>query len=228
MSTLLEVIVTSADEALEAQAGGADRLELLSSPEHAGLTPSLVTVESVLQSVSIPVRVMLRGEPTMSAGTPTEFAELLDTATRFSELPVDGIVAGFIKNDAVDEEAMLRISQAAPRIPITFHRAFDALPDQTHTLDCLKGIPQIDRILTHGSPGDWAARVAAIARFQRVAAPRIRVIFAVGRAKSAIAALRNLAPDIEVHVGRAARNPATLAGKVSRERVAAIKRALSG
>jgi copper homeostasis protein len=228
MSALLEVIVTSAEEALEAEAGGADRLELLSAPEHAGLTPSLATVESVVQSVSIPVRVMLRNEPSMSVGTETEFTALLDTAARFSKFPIDGIVAGFIKDEAVDEGAMLRISQAAAGIPITFHRAFDALPDPTRALDCLKRIPQIDRILTHGSSGEWEARVAAVTQCQRDGAPRIKIIFAVGKERSTIAELRNLAPGIEVHVGRAARNPATVSGKVTRERVAAIKQALGG
>jgi len=77
MSALLEVIVTSVEEAVEAQAGGADRLELLAAPEHAGLTPSCSTVENVVRSVSIPVRVMLRDEPSMSVGSSAEFAELL-------------------------------------------------------------------------------------------------------------------------------------------------------
>ena len=57
---LLEVIVTSVDEACEAEQGGADRLELVSDFASEGLTPKLSIVERVLRVVSIPVRVMLR------------------------------------------------------------------------------------------------------------------------------------------------------------------------
>ena len=51
---LLEVIVTSVDEARAAEEGGADRLELLRDLDVEGLTPVLALVEDVLASVTIP------------------------------------------------------------------------------------------------------------------------------------------------------------------------------
>ena len=57
---LLEVIVSSVEDALEAEQGGAGRLEVVRSLEVGGLTPSLELVRQICQRVKIPLRVMLR------------------------------------------------------------------------------------------------------------------------------------------------------------------------
>jgi len=72
MARFLEVIVTSIEDAVEAEAGGADRLELVRALEVGGLTPELDLIRTVLQTVKIPVRVMLRETPSMSAGTASD------------------------------------------------------------------------------------------------------------------------------------------------------------
>jgi copper homeostasis protein len=226
VSALLEVIVTGVEEAREAEAGGADRLELLSSPEHAGLTPSLAIVEQVLQAVSIPVRVMLRPRPSMSIRNAAELEQLQQIAAQLSRLPLDGIVAGFIRQGAVDEPAMRQIVASAPETRFTFHRAFDKVHDQSRALEVLKRIAPVDRLLTPAGKGGWQTRVAAFSSLQAAAGPELKIIFAVGRDAYRIADLRSLGIDLEIHVGRAARHPQTLAGAVSRKRIAALKHAL--
>ena len=59
---LLEVIVSSLEDALEAERGGtgAGRLEIVRNLELGGLTPSFETVQEICQRVAVPVRVMLR------------------------------------------------------------------------------------------------------------------------------------------------------------------------
>lgn len=223
---LLEVIVTNVEEALEAQEGGADRLELLAAPEHAGLTPSVDVVGEVLQAVAIPVRVMLRDRPSMSLANAAELAKLQDSAAEFSRLPIDGIVTGFIRNGVIDEQAMRDITTAVPATPITFHRAFDSVHDKLRALEVLKGFQQVDRLLTSADARDWPRRLAAVSELQRAAAPRIRIILAAGKDAAEIGDLLRLDPSIEVHVGRAARDPQTLSGALSRSRVAALKREL--
>src|SRR3954447_23934245 len=125
MGFFLEVIVTSAADAVEAEAGGADRLELVAGLDCGGLTPTMQTIESVLRAVTIPVRVMLRHKPTMSIEDHAELEHLKSAARLVSQWKIDGFVAGFLRGGAIDEQAMLEIASAAPRIPITFHRAFD-------------------------------------------------------------------------------------------------------
>ena len=60
MKHFLEVIACSVEDAVAAERGGADRLELISHYEVGGLTPPLELVQDVLAAVSIPVRVILR------------------------------------------------------------------------------------------------------------------------------------------------------------------------
>jgi copper homeostasis protein len=56
----LEVIATGVADAVAAEQGGADRIELVADLARGGMTPPLAVVESVLDRVGIPVRVMLR------------------------------------------------------------------------------------------------------------------------------------------------------------------------
>src|SRR5437868_2152877 len=60
---LLEVRTASVDDALAAQGGGADRLELNSALMLGGLTPSLGTLVEVKRAVDLPVIAMIRPRP---------------------------------------------------------------------------------------------------------------------------------------------------------------------
>ena len=145
MGPLLEVIVTSVEDSVEAEAGGADRLELVSALDQAGLTPPLELVEQVLASVRIPVRVMLRDRPAMSIAGSSEVSALHQMAGRLAQLPIDGLVLGFVQDGASDVSTMREICAAAPAIPVTFHRAFETLTDYPRALSALQQLPNVDR-----------------------------------------------------------------------------------
>lgn len=224
MAILLEVIVTSVHEAVEAERGGADRLELVTALEHGGFTPSPELVQQVVKAVSIPVRVMLRENSSLSITT-AAIGHLRSCAARFRELQIDGLVTGFVKDGDLDLATTLEVLDAAPEIPVTFHRAFGHAREPRRALEKLKQVPQIDRVLTDGGEGSWRARMLRVIEWQRAAA-HIKMIFATG---TEVAELRELTrhPEIsEVHVGRAARVPRATYGKVDGGKVAELKRAL--
>ena len=227
MSILLEVIVTSVHEAIEAELGGADRLELVAALQHGGLTPPYEIVSEVLRSVSIPVRVMLRESTSMSIGDAAEISRLRACAEELATFPIDGLVTGFTKHGHPDLDAMAGILAAVPNTPVTFHRAFDLVKDRMSAIEALKRIPQIDRVLTDGGGGSWEQRKLHIREWQRACAPQMQVIFATGHDISGLSQLNHQPHSPEVHVGRAARVPPANSGIVHRERVAAIKRALA-
>ena len=57
---LLEICCGSAEDAIEAARGGADRVELNNNLFQGGLTPSIGTLEVVKAEIDIPVMAMVR------------------------------------------------------------------------------------------------------------------------------------------------------------------------
>ena len=220
------MIVTSLDEAIEAELGGADRLELTRSLEMSGLTPPLSLVQSVVERVSIPVRVMLRENASMSIRSQTEINTLQTSTRALAQLPIDGLVLGFINRDVLDLAATKQVLAAAPNCRATFHRAFDNLRQPLRALQELKQLPQIDRVLTSGGEGSWAERKARLLAWRSAAVPQIKIILAAGLCASSLAENSKDLSDIEVHVGRAVRIPQVTSGTVNRSQVAALKRLL--
>jgi copper homeostasis protein len=222
-SKILEVIVNSLQDAIEAQAGGADRLEVVRDLEHGGLTPDPALVRQIVEAVHIPIRVMVRENSSMSLLDVQELDVLCRQATEISRLNVDGLVIGFVLNDMVDVATLRAITEAAPKMKITFHRAFDVLPDPIQAIRVLKTVPQVDRILTTGGPGSWPARKLRLHHWQRCAAPEITILAGAGLLEPVITDLRDDLQISEIHIGRAARIPQETSGKVSRIQVAQLK-----
>ncbi len=223
---LLEVIVTSLHEGTEAELGGADRLELVRSLESGGLTPSAELVRQIVTAVSIPVRVMLRENASMSAGGPREIEILRACAKTFAKLPINGLVLGFVRNGALDLAMIQELLGAAPNLAVTFHRAFEHVDDPLAAIEELKQFPQIDRILTRGGAGPWRERKQRLLEWQRAAAPQIKILVGIGLRSSIFAELKQEPSLSELHVGRAARVPPVTSGVVDRARVASLKSAL--
>jgi len=228
MAAVLEVIAASLEDCVQAEAGGADRLELVASPELGGLTPPFELVEQALNTVKIPVRVILRHQPSMSAGSLRELHALQHAAAQFARLAIDGLVIGFVQNGAIDTPAVREICTAAPHTPLTFHRAFDVVADQARALEEISHCPQIDRILTRGAGQSGPERFSSALSWQQKAAPRLTIVWAAGRDAAVIDASKIAASGLELHVGRAARSPQTAAASVSRAQVASLKLALNG
>lgn len=220
---VLEIIVSSLEDAIEAEAGGADRLEVVRDLASGGLTPDLDLVRQILNMVKVPVRVMLRENASMALADRSELETLCRNAAEFSKLGVDGLVAGFISNDELDLATLQAIATAAPQTNITFHRAFDSLANAESAIKQLKNVRQVDRILTPGEPGEWPERQRRLHRWQQIAAPEITILAAAGLTEEVIAGLLKDPEISEIHIGRAARSPAETYGLVSRAKVERIK-----
>jgi copper homeostasis protein len=226
MPKFLEVIVVSLQDAIEAEAGGADRLEMVSALELGGLTPDIELVKDVLQRAKIPVRVMLRATPDMWSGGRAEKRILKSSAEAFAALPIDGLVLGFVRDGKPDTAAMADILLAAPGCRATFHRAFDEVADPIASIEELKGLGQVDRILTVGGQGDWLCRKKRLVEWQRAAEPSIRILTGAGLSPTVFSELAHTSELQEIHVGRAARVPPLVTGCVDREAVRSVKSAL--
>lgn len=221
---LLEVIVASLEDAREAQAGGADRLEIVRDLDVGGLTPPLALVEQIVREVSTPARVMLREFATFVISSDAERDTLKRTLAALGELPIDGVVVGFLRDSRVDRETTREILAAAPHVRATFHRAFEESTAQFADLAALMDLPQVDRILTSGGPAAWPEKAARLDALQRSAGDRITILAGGGLTLAGAKCLQSHAALREYHIGAAARIPETLSGAVSSDKVALFRR----
>ena len=217
---LLEVIACSVNDALEAERGGAGRLEVVRELGKGGLTPALELVEEIMNVVNIPVRVMIREREGYTAGGAEAVEQLARLASGCVALGVDGIVMGFLRDGGIDEATMKSVLAAATPARVTFHHAFDDLPDPIATMHTLRRWPQIDRVLTSGGAGDWDMKAERMLELTTVA-PRIRLLAGGGVSPEALRILAR-AGVAEAHTGRAARMPPTAQGAVCSRRVAEL------
>ena len=148
--SMLEVIALHAADAERAEAGGADRIELVGSMDEGGLSPEPAMVDKVRRATSIQVRPMvrLREEFGTDGGEATRLRGLISS---YFDAGADGVVLGFLNGHAgVDEEVVTELVGAGDW-PWTFHRAVDHCLDQDRAWASLLRLPRLDQVLTAGS-----------------------------------------------------------------------------
>lgn len=221
---ILEVIACTIEDAVEAEKGGASRLEVISHFEKGGFTPPLNLVREIKAKVSLPLRVMLRESASYEVSNEREIEKLCEAASGLNEIGVDGIVLGFLRGDEIDSELTQKILSCAPNLKATFHHAFEETKDKFAAIEKLKKVSQIDRILTHGGTEDWSEKFSRLEDYAQTAQPEIEILAGGGVNAEAIKLLREKTSIREFHVGTAAR-----AGeKVDKSRVGNLVRALRG
>ncbi|HEY9760037.1 MAG TPA: copper homeostasis protein CutC [Oculatellaceae cyanobacterium] len=221
---LLEVIVTTKEEAIAAEQGGADRLELIRAFRSGGLTPDIRLVEEVLQAVKIPVRVMVRENSSYEILDESELDTILERAERFSKLPINGLVLGYTIDGKIDVAVVKKILDPLPDVKVTFHRAFESAVDYEASVKVLKDFRQIDLILTNGGSGSWETRINRLERLQSLSGS---IKFMVGGGVESAALDLLVKSRLEnIHVGSMVRSPETVEGMVDASKVAAVRKRL--
>jgi len=220
---LLEVIAQTLADANAAEAGGADRLEVVREIERDGLTPALDLVRALLSESGLPLRVMVRERDGFVVSGAREIVALQDIIAAFAELAIDGAVLGFTRDGLLDLETLDAVLSAAPGVRVTLHRVFDSLLDPAAAIAAARTRDQIDRILTNGGSGDWGERCQRLREYASAASPRVTILAGGGIDEAALRTLAAAKDVTEVHVGRAARLDNCRTGPVSAERVRRLK-----
>ncbi|MFD0269839.1 copper homeostasis protein CutC [Streptomyces sp. NPDC127106] len=149
---VLEVIALDVEDAVAAQAGGADRLELVSDMAADGLTPSRETFAAIRAAVGIPLRVMLRSADGFSAGTAEDVDRLAAQARALRAEGAEEFVLGFLAPDgSPDLAAVEAVTAELAGCRWTFHRAIDRAADRDQLRKALADLPGLDTYLTAGS-----------------------------------------------------------------------------
>lgn len=150
---LIEACVTTLAEAIEAERCGANRLELCSRLDLDGLSPALSLLEATCAAVSLPVHAMLRLRGGAFHLQPGDLGLLTRQLAAFAKAGASGFVLGFLGSDGRPDAGAIRdlVAASGPR-PVTFHRAFDSVPEPMSDLDLLVDLG-VSRVLTAGGPG---------------------------------------------------------------------------
>ena len=214
-SLLIETCCTTLDEALSAQARGANRIELCVDLSIGGVTPPHDLIREVVQSLTIPVNVLIR--PVVAAATEgrkaddgfsyadfvydeAEVQQMIGDIEFCKTVGVAGIVVGALTPEgAIDRASMKRLVAAAWPLPVTFHRAFDVC-----TADPFLALDQIialgcTRLLTSGmATTAWDGR-CLITLLVRRAGSRLIVMPGRGVTPANLAALAAATHATEFH-----------------------------
>src|SRR5512146_2653538 len=126
MPALLEVCCGSLDDAIEAERGGANRVELCSCLFLGGLTPSIGSVIEARRRLKIPIIAMVRPRGGGFCYTDAEFAAMQHDARALLAAGADGIVFGILNRDGtVDLERNRVLREIAGSRQAVLHRAID-------------------------------------------------------------------------------------------------------
>ncbi len=147
---LVEVCANSLESAINAQKGGADRIELCSELGVGGITPSYGLLKAARGQISIPIHVLIRPRGGDFMYSESEFEIMKEDIAMCVELGFEGIVSGVLLDDfSLDEKRTGLLVNASGKLSFTFHRAFDWVQNPLETLDRLEALG-VDTLLTSG------------------------------------------------------------------------------
>lgn len=146
-----EACIESFSAALSAQLAGADRVELCENLAVGGTTPSYGTIKACVEKLRIPAFVMIRPRGGDFCYSAQEIAIMETDIVVCKQLGVPAVVLGLLTPDGqIDEAHTARLITLARPMQVTFHKAFDELPDPSEGLETLIRLG-VDRILTSGA-----------------------------------------------------------------------------
>lgn len=173
---LLEVCVDSAESAIAAQEGGADRVELCDNLMEGGTTPSAGTIELARKHLTIGMNVIIRPRGGDFCYSDLEF-EIMKRDIEFArQSGANGVVVGLLNHDGtIDKERSRLLIELARPMSVTFHRAFDMTCDPFEALEDLIAIG-VNRVLTSGQENSVLEGLDLITELVQRAGDRIIIM----------------------------------------------------
>ena len=121
-----EICANSVRSAIEAQRGGAYRVELCENIPEGGTTPSAGAILAARKALSIKLNVIIRPRGGDFLYSDEEFEIMKHDIAFCKQVKVDGVVFGVLNTEgAVDIQRNIALVELARPMTVTFHRAFD-------------------------------------------------------------------------------------------------------
>lgn len=216
---LFEVCAGSVQDCINAQLGGADRVELNSALHLGGLTPSLAVLKLVKEKTSLKVICMDRPRAAGFCYDDVEIETMFEDAKILLENGADGISFGFLNSDATinvtETKKMVELIHQYQKEAV-FHRAFDCVDDPMHAIkqliDC-----GVDRILTSGLQPTAMQGTSVLEKLQSAFGDQIELLAGSGINANNIRALKEQTGLHQFHGSckEWCKDPTTTVGNVS-------------
>jgi len=216
---LFEVCAGSVQDCINAQLGGADRVELNSALHLGGLTPSLAMLRLVKEKTSLKVVCMDRPRAAGFCYDDVEIETMFEDAKILLENGADGISFGFLNSDATinvtETKKMVELIHQYQKEAV-FHRAFDCVDNPMHAIkqliDC-----GVDRILTSGLQPTAMQGASVLEKLQSEFGDQIELLAGSGINANNIRALKEQTGLHQFHGSckEWCKDPTTTVGNVS-------------
>jgi len=188
----MEVCANSVSSGLEAQKGGAKRIELCASLTEGGTTPSYSQIALAKKLLTIEVFPIIRPRGGDFLYSDIEFELMKEDIRICKELNCEGVVIGILTAEGkVDKERCAELIELASPMEVSFHRAFDMAADLNEALEDIISLGVI-RVLTSGGKASALEGAEVIAGLIVQSRGRIEIMPGAGVNKDNITALISL------------------------------------
>ncbi|WP_165226702.1 copper homeostasis protein CutC [Aquisphaera insulae] len=201
--TIVEICAGSLESALDAGRGGADRIELCDDLAAGGVTPSAGAIAVACGTLRVPVHVLVRPRAGDFLPSEDEFQAMRHDVAAAGALGASGVVLGLLRPDGtIDRERTARLIELARPMSVTFHKAFDEVPDPFEALETLIELG-VNRVLTSGGRPTAREGAGALRRLVESARGRIAILAGGRIAEADVETLLETAGVREIHLGSA-------------------------
>ena len=176
----IEACIGTLQSGIEAEKGGANRVELCDNLAEGGTTPSAALIQMTKEKLEIPAAVMIRPRHGDFLYSDLEF-EIMKKDIEFCKtVGVEAVVFGLLTPDGqIDCQRTMRLVESAGNMQVCFHRAVDL------SRDYFEAIEQIincgcTRILTSGGANKAVEGFENIRKAQELYGNKIEIMVGSG------------------------------------------------
>lgn len=199
MDYKIEICANSVASCLEAQKGGAYRVELCAGIPEGGTTPSYGEIAVARELLNIKLNIIIRPRGGDFLYSDVEHKTMLHDIEIAKKLGVDGVVIGCLKADGtIDMERNRELIAAAEGMSVTFHRAFDMCKNPFESLEQIIALG-CDRLLTSGQQPTAIEGISLLSQLVEKAGDRIIIMPGSGVNEDNIAILADETKAKEFH-----------------------------
>ena len=147
----IECCVESLSEALIAEKRGACQLELCSDLANDGLTPDTALTEKILETISIPLKVMIRHRKGDFFYDKSDISIIRNQINSMKLIGIKHIVFGSLTHlNRINLEQIKMVSEWAYPMNVTYHKAIDLSENFFEDTELLLQFKNVKSLLTSG------------------------------------------------------------------------------